>query len=95
MIHPVRKTTLELNDSRNDMVELKIELDVTELTAREYLKKIVDLMTFQGYHDVAIHEALKDVADDLEEYLQSVVDTKPHWETKYENNKDSQEDGVA
>ena len=91
MIIGSRKTTLTLTDTSNDMVDLTAIVDVTDMTAIDYTKKIADLMRLQGYHDASILAAFREACFDLEEYLESVVQTKQEWETKYESNQEGED----
>lgn len=83
-----RKTNLTLTEEMNDTVTMKVEMDMTEVTAVDFIAKVVDMMVLQGYHDLAIWRALKDSAFDLEVYFESINLSKEEWEYK---NEDDQE----
>lgn len=83
-----RKTTLQLTEELNDTVVMNVKLDMTEVTADEFLAKVVDMMVLQGYHDVSIWRSLKERANDLEAYFESINLSKEEWEYK---NEDDQE----
>lgn len=74
-----RKTTVSLNEYRNNELEYIIDFDVTDMGSDELVDVFVRMMKVQTYHDVAIWRALKAKAEDMVDYFESVEGSKDEW----------------
>jgi hypothetical protein len=55
------------------------EKDISDLDATDFILDIIRIMRLTGYHDVSIWRALKNNTEHIEEYLDSITQSKDEW----------------
>jgi beta-galactosidase GanA len=73
------KTTITLKEKVNGRQNIKATFDVTDLSTDEYFDVIIQMMRLQTYHDMSIWRTLKDKADEMVEFFESIEKNKNEW----------------
>lgn len=71
--------TLIFTEQRNNEIIGTTTRDVSEMTTTDLIDTFVQIMRIKGYHDVSIWRALKEKSEDMEEYFESICESKEEW----------------